>query len=107
MFVWSGCEQVLQRLSSPGQAHYGDIQFTYWVQWSLFRQLRGASLYAKQHRIALKGDLPIGARRCFLSLILSPRATTGIWKSLAALPPLCEALGFPVLLHSLVAAQGG
>ena len=53
--------QMLQRLSSPQQAHYGCIQFTYWLQWHLHRQLRGVSLYAQQHRIALKGDLPIGA----------------------------------------------
>lgn len=52
--------QTLQRLSGPDQAHYSSIQFTYWLQWHLHRQLRSASLYAQQHRIALKGDLPIG-----------------------------------------------
>jgi 4-alpha-glucanotransferase len=53
--------QMLQRLSSPEQTHYRSIQFTYWLQWHLFRQLRAASEYAQQHSIALKGDLPIGA----------------------------------------------
>ncbi|CAL8472202.1 g11744 [Coccomyxa elongata] len=53
-------QKTLQRLSGPDQAHYSSIQFTYWLQWHLHRQLRSASLYAQQHRIALKGDLPIG-----------------------------------------------
>lgn len=60
MFVCTASFQILQRLSSPDQAHYNSIQFTYWLQWHLHRQLRSASLYAQQHRIALKGDLPIG-----------------------------------------------
>ena len=63
---------MLQRLSSPGQAHYGCIQFTYWLQWHLHRQLRGVSQYAQQHRVALKGDLPIGARSPAASLTAPP-----------------------------------
>jgi 4-alpha-glucanotransferase len=59
---------MLQRLSGPDQAHYSSIQFTYWLQWHLHRQLRSASLYAQQHRIALKGDLPIGV--CPIKLLL-------------------------------------
>jgi 4-alpha-glucanotransferase len=59
---------MLQRLSSPQQAHYGRVQFTYWLQWHLHRQLRGVSLYAQQHRVALKGDLPIGEPKLPASL---------------------------------------
>lgn len=57
---------MLHRLSGPDQAHYSSIQFTYWLQWHLHRQLRSASLYAQQHRIALKGDLPIGVHTNYL-----------------------------------------
>jgi len=53
--------QVLDRLSRPGCEHYETLRVTYWLQWHLHRQLRDASAYAAAHRVALKGDLPIGA----------------------------------------------
>ena len=53
--------QVLDRLSRPGCEHYETLRFTFWLQWHLHRQLRDASAYAAEHRVALKGDLPIGA----------------------------------------------
>ena len=56
--VWA--VQVLERLSRPGCEHYATLRFTYWLQWHLHRQLRDASAYAAEHRVALKGDLPIG-----------------------------------------------
>lgn len=52
--------QVLERLSSPDQPQYQTISFTYWLQWHLSKQLKSASEFARQHQIALKGDLPIG-----------------------------------------------
>ena len=53
--------QMLDRLSRPGCEHYGTLRFMYWLQWHLHRQLRDASVYAAAHRVALKGDLPIGS----------------------------------------------
>ena len=52
--------QMLERLSSPDQPQYQTISFIYWLQWHLSKQLKSASEFARQHQIALKGDLPIG-----------------------------------------------
>ena len=52
--------QMLERLSAPDQPQYQTISFTYWLQWHLSKQLKSASEFARQHQIALKGDLPIG-----------------------------------------------
>ncbi len=51
---------MLERLSSPDQPQYQTISFIYWLQWNLSKQLKSASEFARQHQIALKGDLPIG-----------------------------------------------
>lgn len=51
---------MLDRLSSPSQEFFPSIQFTYWVQYHLHRQLLQASKYAASRHVALKGDLPIG-----------------------------------------------
>ena len=53
--------QVLDRLSSPGQEWQSSIQFCYWLQYHLHKQLLQASQYAGHKHVALKGDLPIGA----------------------------------------------
>jgi 4-alpha-glucanotransferase len=51
---------MLERLSAPDQPQHQSICFTYWLQWHLSKQLMSASEFARQHQIALKGDLPIG-----------------------------------------------
>ena len=51
---------MLERLSSPDQPQHQTICFTYWLPWHLSKQLKSASEFARQHQIALKGDLPIG-----------------------------------------------
>ena len=51
---------MLDRLSAPEQPQHPAICFTYWLQWHLSKQLKSASEFARQHQIALKGDLPIG-----------------------------------------------
>ena len=53
--------QMLDRLTSPSLEWYPSIQFTYWLQYHLHRQLLQASQYAASRHVALKGDLPIGA----------------------------------------------
>ena len=50
--------QMLERLSAPDQPQHQSICFTYWLQWHLSKQLKSASEFARQHQIALKGDLP-------------------------------------------------
>ena len=58
------CAQMLDRLSAPEQPQHPAICFTYWLQWHLSKQLKSASEFARQHQIALKGDLPIGGLFC-------------------------------------------
>jgi hypothetical protein len=52
--------QLVARLTDPKQEHHRKLQFTYWMQWQLHKQLEGAAEYAKKRRVVLKGDLPIG-----------------------------------------------
>ena len=51
---------MLDRLSSPSQEWHSSIQFSYWLQYHLHKQLSAASRYAAERHVALKGDLPIG-----------------------------------------------
>ena len=44
-------------------AHEADVAFWCWVQFCLDEQLKDAVLYAHTHRVAIKGDLPIGVSR--------------------------------------------
>lgn len=70
--------QDVERITGPDQDYHASIQFTYWIQFQLHVQLLDASKFAARHRVALKGDLPIGAplatphspslARCALSL---------------------------------------
>ncbi len=53
--------QLITRLTDPKQEHHRKLQFTYWLQWQLHKQLQGAAEYAQKRRVVLKGDLPIGA----------------------------------------------
>ena len=52
---------MLNRLTHPGQDHHDSLLFVYYLQYQLHRQLLAVSNYAEGQRVALKGDLPIGA----------------------------------------------
>lgn len=60
MLTLNAALQMLDRLSSPAQEWYPSIQFIYYMQYHLHRQLLQASQYAASRNVALKGDLPIG-----------------------------------------------
>ncbi|KAI3431637.1 hypothetical protein D9Q98_004684 [Chlorella vulgaris] len=66
-------QEMLDRLSSPSQEFFPSIQFTYWVQYHLHRQLLQASKYAASRHVALKGDLPIGVDKCSVDTWLWPK----------------------------------
>ncbi|PSC73748.1 4-alpha-glucanotransferase DPE2 [Micractinium conductrix] len=53
-------QDMLDRLSAPDHEWHASLQFCYWLQWQLHRQLAAASRYAASRNVALKGDLPIG-----------------------------------------------
>jgi 4-alpha-glucanotransferase len=52
--------QDLDRITSPDRDFHASIQFVYYVQYQLHRQLLTVSQYAAEHQVVLKGDLPIG-----------------------------------------------
>ncbi len=52
---------MVERLTCPSQEHYTSLQFTYYLQYHLHKQLLDASRHAARQHVALKGDLPIGA----------------------------------------------
>lgn len=49
-----------------------ELNFVFWVQYQLHIQLKVASEYANQHRVALKGDLPIGVNRDSVDTWVNP-----------------------------------
>ncbi|KAK9847329.1 hypothetical protein WJX84_006047 [Apatococcus fuscideae] len=54
---------MIARLTCPSQEHYSSLQFTYYVQFHLHKQLLEASQHAARQHVALKGDLPIGVSK--------------------------------------------
>mmetsp|Transcript_2035 Transcript_2035/g.6011 ORF Transcript_2035/g.6011 Transcript_2035/m.6011 type:complete len:951 (+) Transcript_2035:491-3343(+) len=66
-------QEDIDRLAAPGTVHYPSIQMSYYVQFHLHQQLLSASGYAAQHRVALKGDLPIGVDKRSVDTWLHPR----------------------------------
>lgn len=50
----------LDLMSAPGSEAHRELQFHWWVQHHLHRQLRVAADHARSRGVALKGDLPIG-----------------------------------------------
>ena len=51
------------RLCSPDADFAPTVRFTWWLQWKAHAQLAAAAAAAARHRVALKGDLPIGVDR--------------------------------------------
>ena len=51
---------MIQKLTEPESLAYPLVQYWYFVQYIAHVQLREAALYATDHGVALKGDLPIG-----------------------------------------------
>lgn len=54
---------AIQKLSSKTQKHFHKIAIHYFTQYQLHLQLKEAHDYANQHKIILKGDIPIGINR--------------------------------------------
>ena len=54
-------------------AHKDEINFVYYQQYHLDRQLREVRDYAHQHEVLIKGDIPIGISRNSVDAWISPR----------------------------------
>ncbi|CAG9464665.1 unnamed protein product [Pedinophyceae sp. YPF-701] len=91
--------EVINRLTASDTPHYHGVAFTFWLQYHLHLQLEETSQYAKQHRVALKGDLPIGIDKRSVEAWLEPRLFR-MDVSLGAPPdyfnPMGQNWGFPV-----------
>ena len=50
-----------------------EVEFWYYVQYNLDQQMRSAHAYARQHRVILKGDIPIGISRDGVEAWVEPK----------------------------------
>ena len=50
-----------------------EVEFWYYVQYNLDRQMRSAHDYSRQHRVILKGDIPIGISRDGVEAWVEPK----------------------------------
>lgn len=66
-------QKMLDRLSGDDQEWHPTIQFYQWLQYHLHCQLLQVSKYAKDRRVALKGDLPIGVDKRSVDTWLYPK----------------------------------
>lgn len=58
--------------TETGEA-YREIAFSYFLQYSLHKQFKAVSDYARTHGIALKGDIPIGISRTSVEAWTEPK----------------------------------
>ena len=50
-----------------------EVEFWYYIQYNLDQQMRAAHDYARQHRVILKGDIPIGISRDGVEAWIEPK----------------------------------
>jgi len=65
-------EAQLNELTSPKSENYDDVAIHYFIQYHLDRQLKEASDYARNKRVVLKGDIPIGIYRYSVDAWIKP-----------------------------------
>lgn len=53
--------------------HKSEINYVYWLQYHLDKQMRTVRDYAHAHGVAIKGDIPIGISRTSVDAWISPR----------------------------------
>jgi len=62
----------IKEFTSTEQPHFDDIAVNYFIQYHLHAQLTEAAAYAHDHRVVLKGDVPIGVNRNSVDTWVSP-----------------------------------
>lgn len=65
-------EEEILPLVDPSSDCYSDIALHYFVQFHLDKQLQEAKLYARQQKIGIKGDIPIGIYRYSVDAWVAP-----------------------------------
>lgn len=63
-------EAAVDKFVKENQA---DINYVYWIQYHLDKQMRAVRDYAHAHGVAIKGDIPIGISRNSVDAWISPR----------------------------------
>ena len=65
-------QAAVARFCSSARKHYKDVAFYYYYQFQLYRQMADVTRYAREHRVVLKGDIPIGISRCSVEAWVEP-----------------------------------
>lgn len=100
---------LVDKYCSPGYEFYDEILFWYFVQYHADRQLMEAKEYARNHHVALKGDLPIGIYRYSCDAWVAPHLYN--MDEQAGAPPddyaaLGQNWGFPTYNWEVMAQDG-
>ena len=66
-------EDDRKALTNPRSKAYKDASFYYYIQFVLAQQMISAHKYAQAHKVALKGDIPIGVNRYGCDVWMEPR----------------------------------
>lgn len=66
-------EAMRKELLDPAGKHYAKVSFWYFVQFVLGEQLQAVHQYARQHKVILKGDIPIGVNRYGCDVWMEPK----------------------------------
>lgn len=66
-------ESDRKTLTNHGSKQYKEVAFYYFVQFILFSQMKQVHEYARQHKVILKGDIPIGVSRYGCDVWTEPR----------------------------------
>lgn len=69
--TWNEAERMV--LSNPRTKAYRQVCYYYYVQFILAQQMKSAHEYAREKRVILKGDIPIGVHRLGCDVWQEPR----------------------------------
>ena len=69
--VWN--EDDRKALTNPRTKAYKEVEFYYFVQFVLSRQMEDAHAYARSKGVVLKGDIPIGVNRYGCDVWMEPK----------------------------------
>ena len=62
----------IAEFTAAEQPHFDEVGVNYFIQYHLHRQLHEAGLYANEHGVVLKGDIPIGVNRNSVDTWVTP-----------------------------------
>ena len=75
--TWKSHQQWNERdrkaLSDPTAKEYQEVEFYYFVQFVLYSQMQAAHEHAREKKVVLKGDIPIGVNRYGCDVWMEPK----------------------------------